>query len=67
MNPIDSAKKWILNKLIPFIEKQEKTSTSEKDLVKAEGEPEPLHSPTTEKDKNEPYSDLLEDSEYPKG
>ena len=66
MNPIDSSKKWILNKLIPLIEKQEKTNAREEDLVKIGGKPNPRHSGPSHKDQSEQYSDLLEDSEYPK-
>tara|TARA_Y100001968_G_scaffold39825_1_gene30333 strand:+ start:781 stop:984 length:204 start_codon:yes stop_codon:yes gene_type:complete len=66
MNPIDSSKKWILNKLIPLIERQDKTKAREEDLLKSEGNPNPIHSVTSKQDENEQYSDLLEDSEYPK-
>ena len=66
MNPIDSTKKWILKKLIPIIERQEKTNATEEYLVKSSGKPNPTYSGTSKQDKNEQYSDLLEDSEYPK-
>ena len=68
MNPIDSSKKWILNKLIPLIEKQDTKSTSEEDLSKGEGRALiHSHSPTYTQEKDQQYSDLLEDSEYSKG
>ena len=67
MNPIDSSKKWILNKLIPLIERQETKSIREEDLSrKEENKPNPSLSETSKENKNEQYSDLLEDSDYPK-
>tara|TARA_B100000700_G_scaffold31574_1_gene30205 strand:- start:81 stop:284 length:204 start_codon:yes stop_codon:yes gene_type:complete len=65
MNPIGSSKKWILNKLIPLIEREDKTNEREEDLLKSGGKPNPTHSATSKQDKNEQYSDLLEDTEYP--
>ena len=66
MNPIDSSKKWILNKLVPLIERQEKAKTREEDLVKNGRNPISKSSGTSKQDENVQYSDLLEDSEYPK-
>jgi len=66
MNPIDSSKKWILNKLIPLIERQDKTKTRQEELGKRGTNPKSTHSATSKQDENEQYSDLLEDSEYPK-
>ena len=68
MNPIDSSKKWILNKLIPLIEKQNSKSISREDLSINQGEdPNNSHPAISNQDKNDHYSDLLEDSEYPNG
>jgi len=66
MNPIDSSKKWILNKLVPLIERQDKAKTIEEHLIKKGSNPIPQNSGTAKQDKNVQYSDLLEDSEYPK-
>ena len=67
MNPIDSSKKWILNKLIPLIEREGTTNARDQALIKNEGEnPKFTNSGTSKQDKYEQYSDLLEDSEYPK-
>ena len=65
MKPIDSFKKLILNKLSPLIEKQNSNKKSEANLFKSE-DSNPSGSVTSRKDRNEQYSDLLEDSEYPK-
>ena len=65
MNPIDASKKWILNKLIPLIEKQDNKKTSEENIFKGEAA-KPSDSETSKEDTSEQYSDLLEDSEYPK-
>ena len=66
MNPIESSKKWILNKLIPLIERKDKTNAREQDLAKGEEKPSHSDSGTSQQAENEQYSDLLEDSEYPK-
>tara|TARA_Y100001968_G_scaffold183133_1_gene167797 strand:+ start:56376 stop:56579 length:204 start_codon:yes stop_codon:yes gene_type:complete len=66
MNPIGSSKKWILNKLIPLIEREDQNKTREVELEKSGGNSNPNYSGSSKQDKNEQYSDLLEDSEYPK-
>ena len=63
MNPIDSLKKWLLTTLIPLIERKSSHIPSKESLFENVS-PKPIHSSITEQDKNEPYSDLLEDSEY---
>tara|TARA_Y100001968_G_scaffold329164_1_gene377892 strand:- start:822 stop:1016 length:195 start_codon:yes stop_codon:yes gene_type:complete len=63
MNPIDSSKKWILNKLIPLIERKDNSREREKALIK-DRENELSHSAPSRENQNNPYSDLLEDSEY---
>ena len=65
MNPIDASKKWILNKLIPLIEKQGSKKTGEENNLKDEGSNQ-SDSLTSKEVENDQYSDLLEDTEYPK-
>ena len=64
MNPIDSFKKWFLNKLVPVIENKATKDSNVEDLLK-NGEPETSTTPA--ENKYEQYSELLEDSEYPEG
>ena len=65
MNPIDASKKWILNKLIPLIEKQGSKKKGEENNLKDEGSNQ-SDSLTSKEVENDQYSDLLEDTEYPK-
>ena len=46
------------------MEREINIGSSDEDLIKNEG-PELSHSAISKQDKNEQYSDLLEDSEYP--
>ena len=58
MNPINSFKSWLLNKLIPVIEKTDNKRATVEEIINLEDRP------NRKKESSEQYSDLLEDTEY---